>query len=693
MAVAQVSISDVKLTSSWRCYQNSNGSYGSTSPSLKDITLTVQIHGIPAGATVNSASISYHVDSTPNTGADLCTINGAAAGWRPGDHTVALPAQSGGTFQLTFAFRAVGSSHQHVQSHSASLVMRQIVLTVEYTDPYAASDWTINTPSVDAGNPVSVTVSPKGGGYSHHLRLEFGGYAAEASLPAGVNVASIPTQLEWLNAISAAASGTGSITMTTYYGGAAIGQSAKSVTITAPASVVPALEVTVNRNLVVGGVTYPDVTGGYVQQKSAVHAFFNSFAGAYGSHIVSHGINVGGKSDAAFNTDGTSLYSPLLPDAGSIPVTFRVTDSRGRTAQKVITIQVEGYAPPRASGFVVYRTDENGNANDNGTRGRYEFQKTFTSLGGKNSCTATITAAGSEAADVAESGWLVPGAVKELDVLLSYDVYLTLTDAYGSVTVMETIPSINFAMHFSADGTAAWIGEACQHGNAFGVAPGRDVYFYGQELRNLIRQSAAGELQVDNKTALWVFANESNGYGFQAGTPGSGYEFNLCRLNSSDPVVMWVNGNTQGGAIYTEGNPPSPLLYYPVGSIYMSTDITSPAALFGGTWERIPADRFLMATSDGNAGFMGGSFWYNLVANIGAINSNIKAIGYNVAGPSAYQVNHPLSDPNNGLSLVADDATFQHWNHSTIVSEINANSATTQIIPPYYAVYMWRRIS
>lgn len=36
---------------------------------------------------------------------------------------------------------------------------------------------------------------------------------------------------------------------------------------------------------------------------------------------------------------------------------------------------------------------------------------------------------------------------------------------------------------------------------------------------------------------------------------------------------------------------------YPVGSIYMSVNSTSPATLFGGTWEQIK-DRFLLAYGD-----------------------------------------------------------------------------------------------
>ena len=50
-----------------------------------------------------------------------------------------------------------------------------------------------------------------------------------------------------------------------------------------------------------------------------------------------------------------------------------------------------------------------------------------------------------------------------------------------------------------------------------------------------------------------------------------------------------------------KGEAADKLGYYPVGSIYQSTDPTSPAALFGGTWEQIASDRVLMGASSSHA--------------------------------------------------------------------------------------------
>ena len=100
--------------------------------------------------------------------------------------------------------------------------------------------------------------------------------------------------------------------------------------------------------------------------------------------------------------------------------------------------------------------------------------------------------------------------------------------------------------------------------------------------------------------------------------------------------------------IYIIGNDGTPVRVdgvgnelYPVGSIYMSTTNTSPASMFGGTWEQIK-DCFLWATGDTTsitytengtsvtklltAGSRGGEATHTLTANeMPAHNHNLNA--------------------------------------------------------------------
>ena len=71
-------------------------------------------------------------------------------------------------------------------------------------------------------------------------------------------------------------------------------------------------------------------------------------------------------------------------------------------------------------------------------------------------------------------------------------------------------------------------------------------------------------------------------------------------------VRQWqaVIESMKGGSFYTRAEVDALLKSvnpFPVGSIYQSTDSTSPAALFGGSWEEIASERVLMGASGTHA--------------------------------------------------------------------------------------------
>ena len=57
------------------------------------------------------------------------------------------------------------------------------------------------------------------------------------------------------------------------------------------------------------------------------------------------------------------------------------------------------------------------------------------------------------------------------------------------------------------------------------------------------------------------------------------------------------------GAQGPPGNPLSVLSAYPIGSIYMSVNSTSPNSLFGGTWERFANGRCLVGVNESDTDF------------------------------------------------------------------------------------------
>lgn len=123
---------------------------------------------------------------------------------------------------------------------------------------------------------------------------------------------------------------------------------------------------------------------------------------------------------------------------------------------------------------------------------------------------------------------------------------------------------------------------------------------------------------------------------------------------------------------------------YPVGVIYISTSSTSPASLFGGTWESIASERVLMGVSSSHGA--GSTVSAGLPNISGAVLDT-----WHGGGPSG---SGALSVAVNGRSAVCngDDGTFTWGNfyfNAASYNSIYGNASTVQ--PAAYYVYMWRR--
>ena len=123
---------------------------------------------------------------------------------------------------------------------------------------------------------------------------------------------------------------------------------------------------------------------------------------------------------------------------------------------------------------------------------------------------------------------------------------------------------------------------------------------------------------------------------------------------------------------------------YPVGSIYQSTDPTSPAALFGGTWEQIASERVLMGAGSGHAA-----------------GTTVEAGLPNITGSFVADVKkgeHKVSGAFTAGSAIASTGEYSNFSDvykfSLDASKSNAiygRSATVQ--PAAYYVHIWRRVA
>ena len=155
------------------------------------------------------------------------------------------------------------------------------------------------------------------------------------------------------------------------------------------------------------------------------------------------------------------------------------------------------------------------------------------------------------------------------------------------------------------------------------------------------------------------------------------------------------------------------LKIYPVGAIYISASDTNPGTLFGGTWEQIKG-RFLVAVGaleenndtyfgtveagDINcpAGAKGGEVWHTLTAN--EMPSHAHDVWVRVKGYDGWG---SYTSKNYGVMFnMSSDATGYHSpNYSAHSAVVTADADTGarggsqhhNNMPPYLAVYMWKR--
>lgn len=124
---------------------------------------------------------------------------------------------------------------------------------------------------------------------------------------------------------------------------------------------------------------------------------------------------------------------------------------------------------------------------------------------------------------------------------------------------------------------------------------------------------------------------------------------------------------------------------YPVGCIYQSAKATSPAELFGGTWEQIK-DQFILAAGDTYAaGSTGGEATHKLTdAEMPRHAHNIAKGAKNTDGAGT---KFETYDAHQSESSIAEG---YYWTAATLFA---GNSKPHNNMPPYVAMYIWKRIA
>lgn len=182
------------------------------------------------------------------------------------------------------------------------------------------------------------------------------------------------------------------------------------------------------------------------------------------------------------------------------------------------------------------------------------------------------------------------------------------------------------------------------------------------------------------------------------------YSNEVASASVGTPVLVGWWGSMSNAKVYyfADGYRGGDLLAnHPIGSFYESELPTSPAELFGGTWEQIK-DVFTLAAGDTYAaGSTGGEAEHTLTAD----ESGQKALTI-TGGAHAHSVKYrndlktatsgdsrrfgPYGDASSGSQYSPVGTSSETHTHS--VSASDAASAHNNM-PPYLVVYKWKRVA
>lgn len=122
-------------------------------------------------------------------------------------------------------------------------------------------------------------------------------------------------------------------------------------------------------------------------------------------------------------------------------------------------------------------------------------------------------------------------------------------------------------------------------------------------------------------------------------------------------------------------------IIYPIGSLYTSTLATSPASRIGGTWEPI-RDRFLIGA--------GGS--YSALATGGEAAHSLTVDEMPSHNHRLMLYNSGTGSSSSGLSWTGSGGSTSGYFGGGYMEYTGGSSAHNNM-PPWYAVYIYRRIA
>lgn len=161
----------------------------------------------------------------------------------------------------------------------------------------------------------------------------------------------------------------------------------------------------------------------------------------------------------------------------------------------------------------------------------------------------------------------------------------------------------------------------------------------------------------------------------------------------------YVSPAVRAKGVYLDSNKTLSEVFYPVGAIFQSTSSTSPASMYGGSWEKIEG-RFLLGTSSRySVSSTGGEAEHTLITEEMPKHRHRPASsmnGYlNLADNGNLYITYDSSQLSGTMRVFGNGYTGYNGGNSdeSDGSDGEGYGDPHNNMPPYYSVYIWRRVA
>lgn len=370
---------------------------------------------------------------------------------------------------------------------------------------------TLSASSINLGDTLTINTPRASSSFTHKLYYTLG-TTTKKQIVTGVGTSyAFLTTTAMCSSLPNDVKGTMTITCETYNGTTLIGTKTVTCTANVPTSIVPSVSSISISEGVTGLATQ---FGAYIESKSKLKVTVNA-SGNQGSTIKSYLTTI-----LNVNYTEKTFTSGLLNSSGTITITSKVTDSRGRTATGTTTITVIDYFAPQIKLFKVERCNSDGTLNDNGLYALVTYSINISPCGNKNTKSVKIewlngstwTSLVNRTDIYAVNNATYKSTITYSDTL-SFNFRITVGDYFGSGSLPFTLQTAFDLINYNPSG----------HGIAFGGISTKDAfqeymdaYFYkevylanGEKPMQFVRDLGANE-NLNNITETGYYHQNAN---------------------------------------------------------------------------------------------------------------------------------------------------------------------------------------